>query len=561
MSEEQESQATETAPTPQGPSWLRILAGYWLAAAILVTAGILLIQFLDRRPDDLVAYTGHLVNDVLEQTLRANNVPPDRIFRSNPSMRQDERTRWMDFTLDVLLPERISADGLRELVREAMLERDVKLEVVTNAPEGQSWRLKLGRLDFATVRVRDRSRAAQTITDLSAACNRITNEVEEVLLEAGVREESFSREVPVVQMDEETRWTITHLGALLPEGLTPGELRGRIEDSMSHRDVRVRTEDMGMNVIALHVAYAGKDCTTVLCRTPLTAFTVETAPEETSAPEVITEPPLPEASPPRPAGGTVSLEPLEPSTVGDESAGIPEATPAPEKEAPTPPGPREKRGRVAIILDDGGNDWAVAEKVLALDSGLTLAVLPNTPFLTQTVEAAVARGFELMLHMPMETDSKTVDPGPGKITTAMDKAEIQRLTREALAQVPGVKGVNNHTGSAFTADREHTGYFLEVLKEKGLFFIDSRTTNDTVAYDVASEMGVAVNMRDVFLDDTNDTESSKTRLKELADLALARGSAVGIGHFREETAALLAQELPKLADKGVTLVHVSELVR
>ncbi len=552
MSEAQENQAMETplGNVPRGPSWLRILVGYWIAAVVLTMAGVLLVQFLQHRPDDLVAYTAYLVDDVLGQTLSANHVPADRIFHSSSRMRRDEGARWMDFTLDVYLPKRISADGLQELARQALLDHGVKLEVLSDAPEGQSWQLKLGRLAFATVRLRNRDRAAQVITDLSAACNRITNDVEDILFEAGVAEETFTRETPVVRTDEETRWTFTQLGAILPEGISPGELRGRIETSMSQRDIRVLTEDMGMGAVSLRVIYAGKHCTDILCRPGLASTVEPPVPEAVPAPEVTTEPP--EAASP---GEPMLLHVVE--AQGTAST----ASRAPGTQAPAPPGPREKRGRIAIILDDGGNDWAVTEKVLALDNHLTLSLLPNTPFLARIAEAATARDFELMLHMPMETDSKTVDPGPGKITTAMTKEEIQRRTREALAQIPEVKGVNNHTGSAFTSNRTKTGYFMEVLREKGLFFIDSRTANATVAYDVARVMGVPANQRDIFIDDTHDTESAKTRLGELADLALARGSAIGIGHFREETAALLARELPRLAAKGVALVHVSELVQ
>jgi polysaccharide deacetylase 2 family uncharacterized protein YibQ len=227
---------------------------------------------------------------------------------------------------------------------------------------------------------------------------------------------------------------------------------------------------------------------------------------------------------------------------------------------PTPPPARGGLARVAIILDDGGYGGPVTETVLALDPKLTLAILPYTPHDAATAEDAAARGFEVILHMPMENSSSSAD-FPGMITTAMASDEIQRLTRRALAEIPGATGVNNHTGSKFTSDASGMAEFLAILKEQGLFFVDSRTINTSVAFDTAREAGVPTAQRHVFLDNQADQAYIRAQLDELLARARAHGSAIGIGHFRKDTVAVLASALPEIeAEPDLELVHVSELL-
>ena len=216
--------------------------------------------------------------------------------------------------------------------------------------------------------------------------------------------------------------------------------------------------------------------------------------------------------------------------------------------------------RVAVILDDGGYGGPDTEQALSLDPKLTLAILPNTPSARTTAERAVAKGFEVMLHMPMETAVKGIRAVGGQLDTSMDRDTIHRLTLDALSQVPGAKGVNYHTGGKFIQDLDRTRWFMEVVHDQKLYFVDSRVTGRSVGRVAATELGVRNADRDVFLDNESAPDYIRHQFELLMDGAQKRGAAVGIGHFRRSTVAVLRELLPKLAARGIELVHVSELL-
>jgi polysaccharide deacetylase 2 family uncharacterized protein YibQ len=166
-----------------------------------------------------------------------------------------------------------------------------------------------------------------------------------------------------------------------------------------------------------------------------------------------------------------------------------------------------------------------------------------------------------MLHMPMENSNPAVADYPGEVTVGMAPEEVARLTRDAMAQTPGAVGVNNHTGSTFTKDAGAMAGFLEVVKQQNWYFIDSRTTPDSAAYDVARRMDVPAARRDVFLDNVDEPGAIRKEWERALRLAKQRGQAIVIGHFRPLTVSLLEEELPRLAGQGITLVHASELVQ
>ncbi len=196
-----------------------------------------------------------------------------------------------------------------------------------------------------------------------------------------------------------------------------------------------------------------------------------------------------------------------------------------------------------------------------MDSRLTLAILPDTPFARQTAQDAADLGFEIMLHMPMQTGTNGRNTFPGELELTMTREEIQERTRDCIAQFPEAVGVNNHTGAAFTADEEKMRWFLEVVKDHGLYFVDSRTTARSRAYDVSVALGIPSANRDIFLDNSSDPDEIRAQLDELIRRARAGGAAVGIGHFRRNTVSVLAEALPGLEARGVALVPASELVR
>ena len=217
--------------------------------------------------------------------------------------------------------------------------------------------------------------------------------------------------------------------------------------------------------------------------------------------------------------------------------------------------------RVAIIVDDLGADLAVMQDFLNLHPNLTAAVLPNVPNARAAAELAHADGREVLLHVPMEPrDYPTDDPGEKALMVDLSTAEVQHRLRAYLQTVPWVVGANNHMGSRFTASREGMRGALQILKEQGLFFVDSRTTADSVAIIEAEQLGVAHAERDLFLDNDINEEAIRRQIRRLIEIATEQGSAIGICHPHLETYAALKKETPGFAAAGVSLVAVSALL-
>ena len=139
----------------------------------------------------------------------------------------------------------------------------------------------------------------------------------------------------------------------------------------------------------------------------------------------------------------------------------------------------------AIIIDDVGYNMEIVRALSALGKPLTVAVLPSCPHTGDAARAAAASGLEVMLHLPLEALAPSAARAPGTIDTTMNEADIERRVAEFLDQIPSVRGVNNHAGSKATEDPAVMDDILKVIKERGLYFIDSRTSRRTVAFDAA----------------------------------------------------------------------------
>ncbi len=247
--------------------------------------------------------------------------------------------------------------------------------------------------------------------------------------------------------------------------------------------------------------------------------------------------------------------------------------------APEIPGPIEKAGpmeqeapqvghkpasvaRVAILIDDMGGDLRRLQEILELDSPITISVLPHLKHSRDVSRIADMSGRDVLLHLPMEPKNHAVNhPGPGALLTAMSGTAIRKTVLKDLAFVPEAVGVNNHMGSRFTEDEPGMRQVFSILKERGLFFVDSRTTSATVAARLARESGVINAERDVFLDNKRDVEYIDGQIETLVKIAMQEGSAIAIGHPYPETLAALRGMLPLLRERGIDVVPVSELVR
>jgi polysaccharide deacetylase 2 family uncharacterized protein YibQ len=217
--------------------------------------------------------------------------------------------------------------------------------------------------------------------------------------------------------------------------------------------------------------------------------------------------------------------------------------------------------RVAIVIDDFGYDGKLARRFLQIDAPLSFSVLPNGTFSKSIARRVSQAGRELMLHLPMEPRGyPEVDPGIGALLTEMTDTELAAALRKNLDAFPDIKGVNNHMGSRFCENEEKLRLVMRELKNRGLFFVDSRTTRRTQAYTVAQEEGVPSAERNVFLDNIQSPQAVRRQLKRLIQLAKLKGEAIGIAHPHEVTLKVLKEDVPKLSNNGVELVPVSQLV-
>ncbi|HEY3204579.1 MAG TPA: divergent polysaccharide deacetylase family protein [Thermoanaerobaculia bacterium] len=228
------------------------------------------------------------------------------------------------------------------------------------------------------------------------------------------------------------------------------------------------------------------------------------------------------------------------------------------QKTPSSGGPPE----VAIVIDDLGNELSSAERIAGWREPVTGAVLPGLVHSAQAARALEEGGKEILLHLPMEPEGyPRVRPGPGVILRSQSDEEIARTLESDLASVPGAVGVNNHMGSAATADPRVMRTVIRALARRGLFFLDSRTTDATVAERTAEEQSVPALSRRVFLDDDATETGVRGQLAELVRRARHERSAVAIGHPNAVTLSVLEHELPGLAQQGVRIVKVSELAR
>jgi polysaccharide deacetylase 2 family uncharacterized protein YibQ len=217
--------------------------------------------------------------------------------------------------------------------------------------------------------------------------------------------------------------------------------------------------------------------------------------------------------------------------------------------------------RVAIVIDDLGYDGRLARRFLQIDAPLSFSVLPNGTFSKSIARRVRQAGRELLLHLPMEPKGyPEVNPGIGALLTEMTDVELVAELNKDLDALPYVKGVNNHMGSEFCENKEKLRLVMGELKNRGLFFVDSRTTSRTQAYRVAQEEEVPSAERNVFLDNIQTPQAVRRQLKRLIQLAKLKGEAIGIAHPHEVTLKVLKEDVPNLSSNGVELVPVSQLV-
>lgn len=224
---------------------------------------------------------------------------------------------------------------------------------------------------------------------------------------------------------------------------------------------------------------------------------------------------------------------------------------------PLPDGPL-----VTIIMDDLGRSIHTAKALLALPQPVTFAIIPGEAHAVQVAKLAHLSGYEVMLHTPMEPQGyPAVNPGDDALFVEYSDEEIRRRLDQFLTDLPYVTGINNHMGSRFTEDARALTPVMKSLQEKGLFFVDSRTTGHSLAALTARRHKVPTMERDVFLDNVAEVDAIVTQIRKLEGKARKRGVAIGICHPYPETLEALRREIPGLTERGITLVPVSVLLQ
>ena len=214
---------------------------------------------------------------------------------------------------------------------------------------------------------------------------------------------------------------------------------------------------------------------------------------------------------------------------------------------------------ISIIIDDLGLSLPAGQRVVDLPAPIACAFLPHAPHTRELAMRAHAVHKEVILHLPMATvDHRPLDPGG--VTLDMTQSQFLETLQEDLAAVPHVSGINNHMGSLLTRHPGHMMWLMhEMRRHDRLFFVDSRTTVDTVARRMAEEHGVPSVDRDVFLDSDPDLEAVRFQFRRLLALARRNGSATAIGHPHASTLRVLEEELPRL--EGVRVVPVADVIQ
>lgn len=223
--------------------------------------------------------------------------------------------------------------------------------------------------------------------------------------------------------------------------------------------------------------------------------------------------------------------------------------------------PKAKNNATLVfVFDDGGQNLYDLQKFLELPFPITIAVLPKLKYSVESAKRVRNSGHELILHQPMQAINRSVNPGPGAITPEMTEEEVRKMLLSNINEIGPIAGMNNHEGSAITADIGKMEVILKTASDCGIFFLDSRTNVKTVVPLVAKEMGYNYYERNIFLDNEKTRENALMELKKGLDIANKKGSAVMIGHVWSANflPAFLKELYPELVKNGYKFSVVSE---
>ena len=219
-------------------------------------------------------------------------------------------------------------------------------------------------------------------------------------------------------------------------------------------------------------------------------------------------------------------------------------------------------GVIVLVIDDFGyrND-NISDGFLNLSIPITCAIIPGHTASKKFAEKAVSYGKEVIIHMPMESENYSPGEDEYKLLTSMTSELLENKLIQAFESLPEAIGMNNHQGSKATSDSKTMTVLASVLKDRGKYFIDSRTSSLTIGEKTMISFGVPTARRNIFLDNNNDLGRIEEQMNKLANSAKKNGVAVGLGHARKNTLSVIEKVIPDLLDKGFVFQFASQVVK
>ena len=219
-------------------------------------------------------------------------------------------------------------------------------------------------------------------------------------------------------------------------------------------------------------------------------------------------------------------------------------------------------GVIVLVIDDFGyrND-NISDGFLNLSIPITCAIIPGHTASKKFAEKAVSYGKEVIIHMPMESENYSPGEDEYKLLTSMTSELLENKLIQAFESLPEAIGMNNHQGSKATSDSKTMTVLASVLKDRGKYFIDSRTSSLTIGEKTMISFGVPTARRNIFLDNNNDFDKIEEQMNKLANSAKKNGVAVGLGHARKNTLSVIEKVAPDLLDKGFVFQFASQVVK
>jgi len=215
---------------------------------------------------------------------------------------------------------------------------------------------------------------------------------------------------------------------------------------------------------------------------------------------------------------------------------------------------------IAIIIDDIGYQWKNDTEIIALPYPLTYSFLPQAPYTVKLANLAHHHSKEIMLHLPMQSIAGQ-QPEPEAIHLDMSMDEVGQVLWNGLSEVPHAIGINNHQGSLITQHPGHMQWLMQWLRGTNLYFVDSLTSEQSVAGNIANANGIPNLKRDIFLDHDPSPQAIEKQFDKLLQLAKQKGVALAIGHPYPATIKMLDKRLPQLHQQGIRLLSVSNLLK